>query len=134
MAAPNLWGGSFTQGFIEYGIVNDKGDSVIIACNAGASEDYDNSVTVSLADNKTYSADDNVYIEFVIEDESYPIPSESMTRPGSNAWDSFIWAISKATAFDVYINNKKVATFNPRANNVRKVLKDMECSSLFSRT
>lgn len=132
LAAPNLWGASFAQGFMEYGIVNDKGDSIIITCNIGAGEDYDNSVAVYLANNKKYD-NDKTDIEFVIADESYPIPSETMTRSGSNAWDSFIGAIYKATQFDIYIDNKKIATFNPKANNVKKVLKDMDCDSLITR-
>ncbi|UYZ85365.1 hypothetical protein MTZ49_07405 [Entomomonas sp. E2T0] len=133
MAAPNLWGSSFAQGFIEYGIVNDKGDSIIITCNIGAGDDYDNSVAIYLASNKQYE-NEKSELEFVIADESYPIPSETETRSGSNAWDSFVGAISTATQFDVYVDNKKITTFSPKANNVKKVLKDMDCSSLVNRS
>lgn len=132
IAAPNLWGGNFAQGFMEYGIVNDKGDSVIITCNIGAGEGYDNSVAIYLANNKKYDNAESE-LEFVIADESYPIPSESMTRSGANAWDSFIGAIYKATQFEVYIDNKKIASFSPTPNNVKKVLKDMDCDSLVSK-
>ncbi|MDF0474633.1 hypothetical protein MYL51_05515 [Escherichia coli] len=35
---------------------------------------------------------------------------------------SFVKAISTATGFELYINEKKVATFNPSAKNVKKVM------------
>lgn len=36
LAIPNIWTSGFGQGFIEYGISNDTGVTVVVACNVGA--------------------------------------------------------------------------------------------------
>lgn len=133
LAAPNLWSNTFEQGWTFFNITNEQNNAVNILCNAGVGEDYDNSMTITLADGKEYTAT-NADIEFIIDDEVYGIPPETLSRINGGSWDLFITAIAKATAFDVYINNKKVATFKPRPKNVQKVLKDMGCDSLFARS
>ena len=130
-AAPNLWSDTFEQGWVYFIISNERNDTVNITCNAGVSEEWDNRLTITLANGKEYTPE-NVAIEFVINEEVYGIVPETITRTNGGLWDMFIGAISKATTFDVYINNKKVGTFNPSPKNVQKVLKDMGCSSLFA--
>lgn len=130
LAAPNLWAVGSLQGYVEYGISNEHNDVVSIACNEAAGEDRDHSVTFTSHNGQEYPSD-KYSIEFVINDESYIVPESSMTRSHAGQWDNFISAISKATAFDVYINNKKAATFNPRPKNVQKALSDIRCHSLW---
>lgn len=125
-AVPNVWSVSSAQGFIEYGIANNTNDSVIIACNVGAGDDYDNGVHVYHGDDARTGT-----ISFLINDESYYIPDSTKTRNGANAWASFTDAMRSATKFEVYINDKPAGKFTPNKNNHKKTFNDFECEPLW---
>lgn len=85
LAIPNIWTSGFGQGFIEYGISNDTGVTVVVACNVGADlEDYENSIDHSI----DISAGDHEVegqIEFLIDDEAYFVPDSTKHRAGAAA-------------------------------------------------
>lgn len=77
------------------------------------------------------SQDEKTVMTVVTSDQQYPLPSSLGWRNGDNDWLSFIEAISKATSFDIYVNDNKVGHFAPSTGNVHKVLADMSgCTTL----
>ncbi|EPW8572901.1 hypothetical protein ACWQEN_002263 [Morganella morganii] len=122
-AVPDTWSMGAAQGFTEYSISNGAGNAVIIACNEGAGEGYDNSVSV-YSNDRSLDGD----ISFLIDDEAYYIPENTTTRSGANAWVSFTSAITRASEFEVYVNNKPAGKFKPRAKNSQKIFSDFECA------
>ncbi|MBW5407330.1 hypothetical protein ACISK3_03020 [Morganella morganii] len=74
-AVPGTRSMGAAQGFTEYSISNGSGDTVIIACNEGAGEGFDNNVSV-------YSNDQSRdgEISFLIDDEAYYIPENITGR------------------------------------------------------
>ncbi len=131
LTIPNIWTSGFGQGFIEYGISNDTGMTVVVACNVGADpEDYENSIDHSI----DISAGDHEVegqIEFLIDDEAYFVPDSTKHRAGAAAWTNLTEALSKAAEFKVYSDNKLVGEFKPNKKNVKKVLGDGMCAPLF---
>ncbi|MFL7884405.1 hypothetical protein AAD041_13450 [Proteus mirabilis] len=128
-AIPNYWSATFAQGYMEYGISNDKHFSVIIACNIAADEEYDNGVYLY---QDGHPIDTN-NIAFVIDDEVYYIPEETKTRSEGNAWTLFTQAITKANSFTVYANDKPIGQFNPNPKNRAKIFADFDCNAVFYR-
>ena len=58
----------------------------------------------------------------VTSDQQYPLPSSLGWRNGDNDWLSFIEAISKATSFDIYVNDNKVGVRCPSTATSTKSL------------
>nr|WP_282490161.1 hypothetical protein [Providencia alcalifaciens] len=125
-AVPNIWSSSFAQGYFEYSITNESNDSVIIACNVGAGEGFDNGVSV-YHDGQQLTGD----ISFLIDDEAYYIPENTTTRNGANAWVSFTDAIKKTSTFEVYVNNKPAGKFTSSPKNHKKTFSDFECDPMW---
>lgn len=128
-AIPNYWSESFAQGYMEYGISNDKHLSVILACNIAANDDMDNGVHLYQDGNPIGS--DN--IAFIIDDEVYYIPDETQTRGNGNLWYKFAEAIAKATQFEVYVDDKPIGKFQPNKKNRVKIFTDFDCPPLYYR-
>lgn len=125
-AIPNYWSATYAQGYMEYGISNDKHLSVIIACNVAADDNADNSVYLYHGENLI----DTHNIAFVINDEAYYIPEQTKTRSEGNMWNSFTRAIADADEFDVYVNDKPIGQFQPNAKNRLKTFTDFDCEPL----
>ena len=128
-ALPNYWSATYAQGYMEYGISNDKHLSVIIACNVAADDEADNSVYLYQGENPI----DAQNIAFVIDDEAYYIPKETKTRSEGNMWDSFTRAIMKANQFEVYVDDKAIGQFQPNEKNRLKTFTDFDCEPLHYR-
>lgn len=133
-AVPNIWSSGFGMGVSEYIITGSQNTELNISCtsNPDDTQVLQHSVLVTLPDGKILSShDENTHITLVTGDEQYGVPSSLGWRNGDNAWVSFIDAVRKATSFDVWVNDKKVASFAPSASNVHKVLADMtDCTTL----
>jgi len=133
-AVPNIWSSGFGMGVSEYIITGSQGTELNITCtsNPDDTQVLQHSVLVTLPGGKILSShDENTQITLVTGDEQYGVPPSLGWRNGDNAWVSFIDAVRKSTAFDVWVNDKKVASFAPSASNVHKVLADMtDCTTL----
>lgn len=133
-AVPNIWGSGYGMGVFEYIITDSQDTELNISCtsNPDDTQVLQHSALVTLPDGRILSShDENTQITLVTGDEQYGVPPSLGWRNGDNAWISFIDAIRKATPFEVWINNKKVARFTPSASNIHKVLADMSvCTTL----
>lgn len=133
-AVPNIWSSGYGMGVSEYIITDSQNTELNISCtsNPDDTQVLQHSVLVTLPDGKILSShDEKTHITLVTGDEQYGVPSSLGWRNGDNAWVSFIYAVRKATSFDVWVNDKKVASFAPSASNVHKVLADMtDCTTL----
>lgn len=121
-AIPNMWGSGFAMGETEYGIDND-GWGITVSCTSNPNENniLPHKIFISKDGNVVANSEDND-ISFVIDGEEFWGVVPDGTRNTDNTWVSFVKAISTATEFDLYLNQKKVATFNPSAKNVKKVM------------
>ncbi|MBZ7483650.1 hypothetical protein [Klebsiella oxytoca] len=133
-AVPNIWHSGFGMGMSGYIITSPQHTGLNISCTSNPDENQvlQHSVLVTLPDGRTLSSqDDGTAITLVTGGEQYGVPASLGWRNGDNAWVSFIDAVKKATSFEVWVNDKKVASFTPSASNVHKVLADMSaCTSL----
>lgn len=133
-AIPNIWSSGYGMGVSEYIITGSQNTELNISCtsNPDDTQVLQHSVLVTLPGGKILSSrDENTQITLVTGDEQYGVPPSLGWRNGDNAWVSFIDAVRKATSFDVWVNDKKVASFAPSASNVHKVLADMtDCTTL----
>ncbi|CAM4130021.1 MULTISPECIES: hypothetical protein [Lelliottia] len=133
-AVPNMWSSGFGMGVTEYIITSPE--NVMLNLNCTGNPDDQNilqhHVMLTLPDGSgADSQDENTAITVVTDDQPFPLPSSLGWRNGDNAWLSFIDAISKATSFEIYVNDKKVGHFSPSAGNVHKVLADMSGCTTF---
>ncbi|ULH10522.1 hypothetical protein MF265_21780 [Serratia marcescens] len=133
-AVPNMWSSGFGMGVTEYIITSPE--KVMLDLNCTSNPDDQNilqhHVMLTLPDGtEADSQNEKTTMTVVMNDQQYPLPSSLGWRNGDNAWLSFIKAISKATSFDIYVNNNKVGHFTPSAGNVHKVLAEMSgCKTL----
>ncbi len=134
-AVPNFWNyGYVNRGYSEALISNSFNHELNIACDVSATDSGNNhSVGLTLG-NKYYSSrDDDVSISFLFDrKKAVGVPSSADTRLGTNEWNDFVKAISKASRIQVFINNKKVTAFLPKKAG-RKALRNLpkECSASF---
>ena len=128
-AIPNYWSATYAQGYMEYGISNDKHLSVIIACNVAAGDEFDNGVSLYQGENLI----DTHNIAFVINDEAYYIPEQTQTRSEGNMWNRFTRAIADADEFNVYVNDKPIGQFTSNSKNRLKTFTDFDCEPLHYR-
>ena len=63
--------------------------------------------------------------QLLIDGNGYWLPEKLGWRNGDNAWASFLEVITKASAFDVYVDDKKVASFAPTPQSTKTVLGDL---------
>jgi hypothetical protein len=132
-AVPNMWSSGFGQGVTEYIITSPE--KVVFNLNCTGNPDAQNilqhGVVLTLPDGTSVSShDDGTEMTVVMDNSQYPLPSFLGWRNGDNAWVSFIDALSQAANFDVYVNDKKVATFSPGLKNTQKELSDLsECKA-----
>ncbi|HFD7850834.1 hypothetical protein ACPEGK_30475 [Klebsiella sp. K794] len=133
-ALPNMWTSGFGQGVAEYIITSPE--KVVFNLNCTTNPDAQNilqhGVDLTLPDGTSVSShNDGSEITVVMDNSQYPLPSFLGWRNGDNAWVSFIDALSQAANFDVYVNDKKVATFSPGLKNTQKGLSDLsECRTI----
>ncbi|EMB3677746.1 hypothetical protein U8458_004086 [Escherichia coli] len=121
-AIPNMWGSGFTMGVTEFSIDNGKW-GINISCTGNPNENNVLAHTIYIyKGDKVVANSGEKNISFVIDGEEFWGVVPDGTRMNDNAWVSFVKAISTATGFELYINEKKVATFNPSAKNVKKVM------------
>lgn len=135
-AVPNMWISGSNMGETEYSINNPEKAEFVVNCTVNPDEKsiLQHSVLVAPANGKMLSSQDKeTDITVVIDNSQYPIPSFLGWRSGDNNWLSFIDALSKAADFDVYVNDKKIASFSPGIKNTQKVLSDLEdCRVIYS--
>ena len=132
-AAPNIWRSASTQGFVEYSIQDAKGQTLWVACNIGAGDDYDHSARFQTS-KKSYENTDSKYpLTFIFDNKTEAAPAASTKwRNGANAWYDFSHGVAKAKKIDVYLNNKKITTFIPTALSIKSIAKDIAtCESMF---
>ncbi|KMV68657.1 hypothetical protein AI29_08095 [bacteria symbiont BFo2 of Frankliniella occidentalis] len=133
-AVPNLWRSGFSMGVSEFIITDSKSTELNISCtsNPDESQVLQHSVLVTLPDGKILnSKDENTQIALVSGDTQFAVPPSLGWRNGDNAWIAFINAVRKTTSFEVWVNDRKVASFAPSTSNVHKVLADMSaCTTL----
>ncbi|TCJ98564.1 hypothetical protein EV694_0974 [Volucribacter psittacicida] len=120
---PDTWTSGFGQGWLEYNIANNQGQSMTLSCNAGASDDPDVDHRISFSVNgQTYDAEQlSGKLAFLINGKTYhPLSIPTDTRNGANEWYEFTQAISTANEFTIYLHNKKVAEFFPTPQSIRE--------------
>ncbi|AWZ71628.1 hypothetical protein CSC39_1776 [Escherichia coli] len=110
------------MGVTEFSIDNGKW-GINISCTGNPNENnvLAHTIYIYKGDKVVANSEEN-NISFVIDGEEFWGVVPDGTRMNDNAWVSFVKAISTATGFELYINEKKVATFNPSAKNVKKVM------------
>ncbi|PSJ45073.1 hypothetical protein C7I36_06325 [Zobellella taiwanensis] len=128
-AIPNIWNSEFGQGISSNSIQNEQGDVFTINCDIGYSENGElTGVNFTLANGQDLSPSDSNTLELLIDGKAYWMPDSLGWRNGDNAWYSFREAIQGAAQFDVYVNQKKVASFAPSPQSTQTVLGDLsEC-------
>lgn len=130
-AAPNIWQDSFAQGFSLYSLQNSKNQKLTIACNTGGVLNVDHSVELVTGSKAYASFNQQSSFSFIIDGKALEAPNETRTRLNGNDWDKLISHIGKAKKIDVFINNKKMASFiSTKAN--KAFTKDIveTCASL----
>lgn len=113
-ANPNYWSSGYAQGFSEYTLTNNDGNSIRISCNEEGSDYIDHGVAVILkGDNEPLISDDGdeAPIEILVNNKMYSAPGETMSRLGSEEWYQFTSAITKAKKFTVFWNGENFGTF-----------------------
>ncbi|MFB5939433.1 hypothetical protein ACE6HT_10925, partial [Citrobacter freundii] len=100
--------------------------------NPDEEDNLQHSVYITLPGGKgANSHEEDKTITLVTGDSQYPVPSSLGWRGADNAWFSFIEALSQASKFDIYINDDKVGSFSPSAENIRKELDGInECKDI----
>ena len=133
-AVPNMWSSGFGMGITEYIITSPEQVMLNLSCTGNPDDQniLQHHVMLTLPDGtEADSQDEKTVMTVVTSDQQYPLPSSLGWRNGDNDWLSFIEAISKATSFDIYVNDNKVGHFAPSTGNVHKVLADMSgCTTL----
>lgn len=133
-AVPNMWSSGFGMGVTEYIITSPEKVMLNLSCTGNPDDQniLQHHVMLTLPDGtEADSQDEKTVMTVVTSDQQYPLPSSLGWRNGDNDWLSFIEAISKATSFDIYVNDNKVGHFAPSTGNVHKVLADMSgCTTL----
>lgn len=134
MAIPNIWSSGFGQGIAEHVIKNEQGDTFTLSCDVGYSDNGDlTGVSFVLANGQDLSPADNHKVELLIDGNGYWLPEKLGWRNGDNAWASFLEVITKASAFDVYVDDKKMASFAPTPQSIKTVLGDLSgCTYRYS--
>ena len=134
MAIPNIWSSGFGQGIAEHIIKNEQGDTFTLSCDVGYSDNGDlTGVSFVLANGQDLSPADNHKVELLIDGNGYWLPEKLGWRNGDNAWASFLEVITKASAFDVYVDDKKMASFAPTPQSTKTVLGDLSgCTYRYS--
>lgn len=134
MAIPNIWSSGFGQGIAEHVIKNEQGDTFTLSCDVGYSDNGDlTGVSFVLANGQDLSPADNHKVELLIDGNGYWLPEKLGWRNGDNAWASFLEVITKASAFDVYVDDKKMASFSPTPQSTKTVLGDLSgCTYRYS--
>lgn len=130
-AIPNVWTSSFAQGFIEYGITNNNGYSIVVSCNSSVEpDDYDDAIDHGLY---TYKNDEKIEgnIEFLIDGSSFFVPDGTKYRFAANAWNDLMAELEKATKFEIYIDGKSGGEFTPSKKNIDKEIPDGLCGAMF---
>jgi len=132
-AAPNVWQSDYAQGFSEYSIQDGKGNTLWVACNEGAGDDYDHSARLQTKKNSYENTDAKYPLTFLLDGKTkVAAPGTTKWRNGANAWYEFSQGISKAKKIDVYLNNKKVTTFTPTQQSIKSVAKNIStCNAMF---
>lgn len=132
-AAPNIWQSGYGQGFSEYSIQDSKGNTLWVACNIGAGDNYDHSARLETKQRSYQNTDSKYPLTFVLDGKnSVAAPGTTKWRNGANAWYEFSHGIAKAKKIDVYLNNKKVTTFTPTQQSIKAVAKEIAtCQSMF---
>lgn len=134
-AVPNMWSSGFGMGVTEYIITSPEKVMLNLSCTSNPDDQniLQHHVMLTLPDGSgADSQDEKTAMTVVTGDQQYPLPSSLGWRNGDNAWLSFIEAISKATSFDIYVNDKKAGHFTPSKGNVHKVLADMSGCTTFT--
>ncbi|HCW36856.1 MAG TPA: hypothetical protein DGB97_12400 [Staphylococcus sp.] len=129
-AVPNIWeGGYATMGYSEYSLSNKKNQTITVACNEGAGNEYDHGFYFYPKGTNGKTLNPNtISVLFDNKKTAYP-PADnrlpSTTRGGANEWINFAEGISKARSITVYSNNKLVGTFSPTAQSVKSVASEI---------
>ena len=130
-AIPNIWTSSFAQGFTEYGITNNDGYRIIIACNSFVEpDDYSEAIDHSF---HVYKDDQSIEgkIEFLIDGSSFYVPDGTKYRFAANAWNNLMTELGKATKFEIYIDGKSGGEFTPSKKNIGKEIPNGFCGAMF---
>ena len=133
-AVPNIWQLGVLQGYEEYSIQDSQERTLWVACAYAAGDDSDHSVSLEM-NNKTYQNSDSEHpLTFLLDGKrSVTPPASSGWHGGDQAWNEFIYGMSKARKIDVYLNNKKITTFTPIKSSIDEVAKGMaDCKGKLS--
>lgn len=109
------WTSGMGQGWQEYSLIKQNDDAIQISCNVDYDERTDHKITILLG-SKEYEVNEKSNISFSITGKRYyPLSMPTSTRNGGNEWLNFIKAINTTKPIDIYMNKKKLATFNPKS-------------------
>lgn len=132
-AVPNVWRSGFGQGFSEYSIQDAKGQTLWVACNNGAGDEYDHSARFEIKSRSYENSDSKYPLTLLLDGKNEVIPPKTTNwRNGANAWQEFSKGVAKAKKIEVFINNKKVTTFTPTASSIKSVASNIaSCTAKF---
>lgn len=133
-AVPNIWTMGFWGGYAEYSIQDSDSRVLRIACESGAGDEYEHSASVEVGNKKYQNSDSEHPLTFLLDDKkSVTPPASSGWHGGDQAWNEFIYGMSKARKIDAYLDNKKITTFTPIKSSVDEVAKGMaDCKGKLS--
>lgn len=133
-AVPNIWNIGSWQGISEYSIEDSKERTLWIACNFDGSDTIEHSARLEINDKSYQNSDSKYPLTFLLDGKkSVTPPASSGWHGGDQAWNEFIYGMSKARKIDVYLNNKKITTFTPIKSSIDEVAKGMaDCKGKLS--
>lgn len=121
-AVPNAWSVGSGMGYDVYQITSTEDVTLSVECNVGAGSDYDHAVAVYTLDKEYVNSDHEYPVSFMVDDKIALYPPDSTTwKNGAIAWDEFVENISTAKKIELFVYNVKMATFTPRAENIKLI-------------
>ncbi|MFB2539070.1 MULTISPECIES: hypothetical protein [unclassified Acinetobacter] len=129
--SPNQWGNIFEQGYMFYYLTNPKNNVLRITCNVSNTGDNEHDVAIEsdfdLAESQfAYDNMSDLIFQFDGQVKMQLSNQDTKSPKGSMQWTQFIKKIHQAKQIDVFIDNKKTATFYPTASSKKYDLKSIE--------
>lgn len=122
-AVPNVWTSDSRMGITEFNLVNGKNQAISLTCSSSA-ENF-TSVEPSFSYIANWQSPEIALTSDISNTHqlSLKVDDKHVVYPHPLYWSEFLTKISTAKKIDVFSNNKKLATFNPKPQSIKKAAK-----------
>ncbi|MGR3979010.1 hypothetical protein FW754_15365 [Acinetobacter sp. 1207_04] len=129
-AVPNVWEKFDEKGVLVYAISDTKNTTLRVICAYAMPESYDHGVYVDIGNNQISNSLSKQPLSFLVNGSKPSTPTGvTSTVSGSVEWDKITSSFSTAKRIDVYLNNKKITTFNPIQSSMNNIKSLKNCKS-----